>query len=122
LKGSELQVGKQILEGRANMNGKLAIATAIGAALLLSVPAAIQGADDGPALYKSKCSSCHGTKGEGKPAMKAPALKGSSLDASQIAERITKGKPDSKAPHKKAIAGLSEEQAKAIGDFVKTLK
>jgi hypothetical protein len=54
--------------------------------------------------------------------MKAPALKGSSLDASQIAERITKGKPDSKAPHKKAIANLSEEQAKTIGDFVKTLK
>jgi mono/diheme cytochrome c family protein len=104
------------------MNGKLAIATAIGAALLLTVPAAIQSANDGPALYKSKCSSCHGAKGEGKPAMKAPALKGSSLDASQIAERITKGKPDSKAPHKKAIANLSEEQAKTIGDFVKTLK
>jgi hypothetical protein len=54
--------------------------------------------------------------------MKAPALKGSSLDAGQIAERITKGKPDSNAPHNKAISGLNDEQAKAIGEFVKTLK
>jgi hypothetical protein len=54
--------------------------------------------------------------------VKAPALKGTSLEASAIAEQLTKGKAGAKAPHGKAIAGLNDEQAKAIADFVKTLK
>ena len=54
--------------------------------------------------------------------MKAPALKGTSLEANQIAEHITKGEPGSKAPHNKGIAGLNEEQAKAIAEYIKTLK
>jgi len=79
-------------------------------------------ADDGAALYKTKCAGCHGANGEGKPAMKAPALKGTSLEANQIAEHITKGEPGSKAPHNKGIAGLNDEQAKAIAEYIKTLK
>jgi hypothetical protein len=54
--------------------------------------------------------------------MKAPALKGISLEASQITEHITKGESASKVPHNKGIAGLSDEQAKAIAEWVKTLK
>jgi mono/diheme cytochrome c family protein len=104
------------------MKLKLVSATTISAALLLIAPSITQATDNGHSLYKKRCSSCHGAHGEGKPAMKAPALKGSSLDAGQIAERITKGKPDSNAPHNKAISGLNDEQAKAIGEFVKTLK
>jgi mono/diheme cytochrome c family protein len=79
-------------------------------------------AEDGAALYKSKCAGCHGANGEGKPAIKAPALKGTTLDASQIARHLTKGEPQSKAPHNKGISGLNEQQARAIADFVKTLK
>ena len=41
---------------------------------LLTGAAASWAADDGAALYKSKCAGCHGANGEGKPAMKAPAL------------------------------------------------
>jgi mono/diheme cytochrome c family protein len=92
------------------------------AAMLLVLPLAARAADDGAALYKHKCAGCHGTTGEGKPAMKAPALKGISLEASQITEHITKGESGSKAPHNKGIAGLSDEQAKAIAEWVKTLK
>lgn len=58
-------------------------------------------ADDGAALYKSKCVACHGTKGEGKPAIKAPALKGTSLTTDQLVERVTKGEPSSKPPQTK---------------------
>lgn len=79
-------------------------------------------ANDGAALYKKKCAGCHGTNGEGKSGMKAPALKGSALNASQLADHITKGEPSSKAPHNKGISGLTDEQAKAIADFVKGLK
>jgi mono/diheme cytochrome c family protein len=81
-----------------------------------------RGADDGAALYKSKCSACHGAGGEGKPSMKAPALKGTTLDADKITQHITKGEAESKAPHNKGISGVTEAQAKAIADFVKTLK
>ena len=91
-------------------------------ALLLAASLASWAADDGAALYKAKCAGCHGVTGEGKPAMKSPALKGTSLDVNQIVERVTKGQPGSKAPHSKGMAGLKGEQANAIAEYVKTLK
>lgn len=91
-------------------------------AIFLILSSASWAADEGAALFKSKCAGCHGASGEGKPAMKAPALKGTSLDASQIVEHLTKGESTSKPPHNKGISGLSEDQAKAIADYVKTLK
>jgi len=91
-------------------------------AIFLILSSASFAADEGAALFKSKCSGCHGASGEGKAAIKAPALKETSLDASQIVERITKGESTSKPPHNKGISGLSEDQAKAIADYVKTLK
>ena len=91
-------------------------------AMLLIASTASWAAEDGAALYKKKCAGCHGASGEGKPAMKAPALKGTTKDASQLMEQITKGEPGSKAPHNKGIAGLSSEQAQAVADYVKTLK
>ena len=94
----------------------------ISTALLLVISIACWGADDGAALYKGKCAGCHGANGEGKPAVKAPALKGTQLDDSQIVEQITKGKPDNKPPHNKGMSGVSEEQATAIAAYVKALK
>ena len=101
------------------MNCKLVLSLAV---VLLLGSSLSWAADDGAALYKSKCAGCHGASGEGKPAMKAPALKGTSLEANQIADHITKGESGSKAPHNKGIAGLSDEQAKTIAEWVKTLK
>jgi mono/diheme cytochrome c family protein len=101
------------------MSHKFASGLAI---FLLLTSTASWAADQGATLYKSKCSGCHGAKGEGKPAIKAPALKGTTMEASQIAEHITKGEPESKAPHNKGIAGISDDQAKAIAEYVKTLK
>jgi cytochrome c len=101
------------------MNRNLVVSLAT---MLLIASSASWAADDGASLYKTKCAGCHGASGEGKPAMKAPALKGTSLEASQIAEHITKGEPGSKAPHNKGIAGLNDEQAQAIAEWVKTLK
>jgi len=97
---------------------KFKILMTIGTLLLTG---AAFGADDGAALYKSKCAGCHGAGGEGKPAMKAPALKGTSVSDDQITERVVKGTADSKGPHKKGIAGLTEAQAKAIAAHVKAL-
>ena len=70
-------------------------------------------AEDGAALYKAKCAGCHGAAGEGKM---GPAIKGKD----NVADVITKG--GLKGPHAKPMAGLTDEQAKAIGDYVASLK
>src|SRR6201981_2069931 len=101
------------------MKCKVAINLAV---LLLAGSVSALAAEDGAALYKSKCAMCHGAGGEGKPAMKAPALKGTALDIAKITHHITQGEPGSKPPHNKRIAGVTQSQAKAITEFVKTLK
>lgn len=98
------------------------IAISLMAVSVAMVPVAASAAEDGAALFKSKCSVCHGPNGEGKPTLKAPALKGTTLTAAKIVDHITKGEPDSKPPHNKGISGVTDAQAKAIADFIKTLK
>src|SRR4051794_31118790 len=95
---------------------------AVALAFALAFTVAGWAADDQAALYKAKCSQCHGAKGEGKPAMKAPALKGSSMSAEQMQQLLTQGAAGNKAPHGKAISGLKAEQAKAVADYVKSLQ
>ena len=86
--------------------------------LLLIFSTSVWGQDDGASTYKAKCASCHGASGEGKG--KNPVLKG--VDANTIIQQITKGKPDSKGPHKKPMSGMDEAQAKAIAEFIQSLK
>ena len=76
-------------------------------------------AADGAATYKAKCAACHGPEGQGKV---GPAVKGSSLSADQINDLLTKGNDAKKAPHKKAVAGITADDAKAVADYLKTLK
>jgi mono/diheme cytochrome c family protein len=104
------------------MTWKTLILATLSTALLAGLPNLTWAADKGAALYKKKCAGCHGHHGEGKPGMKAPALKGTSLSEDKISDHITNGEPESKPPHNKGISGISGEQAKAIGDFIKTLK
>jgi hypothetical protein len=49
-------------------------------------------------------------------------LKGTSLTNTQTADLLTKGDDAKKAPHKKALSGLSADDPKAVARFVKTLK
>ena len=76
-------------------------------------------AADGAATYKAKCAMCHGPEGQGKV---GPALKGISLSADQITDLLTKGDDAKKAPHKKAVSGVAADDAKAVADYVKSLK
>jgi mono/diheme cytochrome c family protein len=85
-------------------------------AISIAIPAF---AADGAATYKAKCVACHGPEGQGKV---GPAVKGATLTADQITDLLAKGNDTKKAPHKKAIAGVSADDAKAIADYVKTLK
>src|ERR1700746_244966 len=76
-------------------------------------------AADGAASYKAKCAACHGPEGQGKV---GPALKGTALSVDQINDLLTKGDDAKKAPHKKGISGLAADDAKAVADYVKSLK
>jgi cytochrome c553 len=90
-------------------------------ALLVAAPLLLWSAEDGAAIYKSKCAVCHGTNGEGKPAAKFPAVKGTSMEIDKIVSYLTKGEAGKKT-HANPISGLSEAQAQAVAEFVKTLK
>lgn len=67
-------------------------------------------AEDGAAIYKAKCAGCHGANAEGKM---GPALKGKT----DVVAVVTKG--GLKGIHAKPIAGVTEEQAKAIAAHLK---
>ena len=94
----------------------LVVLLVIALSASLALPAFAQ---DGGATYKAKCAMCHGPEGQGKV---GPALKGTALTADQITDLLTKGNDAKKAPHKKALASLSADDAKAVAAFVKTLK
>ena len=76
-------------------------------------------AQDGATLYKTKCAGCHGAAGEGKV---GPSLQKTTLSQQQIADVLTNGAPGKKAPHSKAMAGLTPDQATAIATYVASLK
>lgn len=82
----------------------------------LCVSLALPAFADGAATFKAKCANCHGPEGRGKV---GPAVKGTSLTAAQIADLLSKGNDGKKPPHKKAMASVSADDAKAVADFVK---
>jgi len=73
----------------------------------------------GAATYKAKCAMCHGADGQGKV---GPALRGTSLSGDQIMALITTGDNSKKPPYKKPVNGLSPDDAKAVADYIKSLK
>lgn len=76
-------------------------------------------AEDGAALYKTKCAMCHGAMGEGKV---GPSLQKTSLTEKQVADLIANGAAGKKAPHSKGVAGVTADQATAIATYVASLK
>ena len=76
-------------------------------------------AANGSATYKAKCAACHGPEGQGKV---GPAVKGTALSADQITDLLSKGNDAKKAPHKKALAAITPDDAKAVADYVKSIK
>lgn len=97
------------------ITGGLILALSFSTSLL----AQDQAAGGGEAVYKSKCAGCHGATGEGKM---GPALKDTKLSEDDVLLVVTKGKEGKKAPHGKPVSGLTDEQAKAVAHYVKSLK
>jgi mono/diheme cytochrome c family protein len=90
-------------------------------ALLVTIPLSLWSAENGAATYKEKCAGCHGDKGEGNAAVKFPAVKGIAKTEAQIVEFLMKGETG-KTIHAAPTSGVSEEQAKALATFIKSLK
>lgn len=96
---------------------KLAVAVA------LALTAVSAQAEDGAALFKSKCAACHGADGKGDTpmgkALKVKGLAGTKLSAAEIEKVVAEGKAGTKMV---AIKGLTPEQLKAVSAYAKGLK
>lgn len=92
----------------------------VAAFALLTIFSSMAWAQDGAAIYKTKCAVCHGADGMGKPKV-GPKLAGTSKSEDQIVVLLTKGGAE-KGIHIKPMNGLQPDQAKAAGGFVKGLK
>jgi mono/diheme cytochrome c family protein len=73
-----------------------------------------QDAANGEKTYKAKCAACHGASAEGKPAMKAPAVKGKSADDIQ--------KQISTSPKHAALKSLTPAEVKDLAAYLASVK
>jgi cbb3-type cytochrome c oxidase subunit III len=78
---------------------------------------------DGAAIFKQKCSMCHGPEGKGFPALKTPDFTDPKWQAGitdeQITDTIKNGKKGTPMP---AFAGkLSDDEIAAVRDYVRSL-
>ncbi len=92
--------------------------------IVLLVSAVFQAADkpDGSAIYKQKCSMCHGMDGKGFPAIKTPDLTDHKWQASnsdkEMTEVIKNGKKGTPMP---AFADkLKDDEIQAVVKFIRT--
>jgi mono/diheme cytochrome c family protein len=95
---------KKVLSGMA-----LVAALCFGGSVALA-----QDAANGEKTYKAKCAACHGASAEGKPAMKAPAIKGKS--AEDIQKQITT------SPKHATVKNLTAAEVKDLAAYLGTLK
>ena len=96
------------------------------AVLLLASGCSIPGgAQDGAALYRSKCLACHGATGAGKPALKGTnLLTDAARNASDadLTEAIAQGGKKKLASHAYETKGLKPADIQALVKYVRTLQ
>ena len=105
---------------KLNQMKKLGIAAFAAAMVmstgLLATPARSANQDDAAATYKTKCVACHGANAEKKF--------DATLPEAEMVKAILTGKKLEKPPNMPAYAekGITEEQAKALAAYMKSLK
>src|ERR1035441_4553322 len=94
----------------------------IAVALFLVLPNLSWAADDGAAIYKTKCAACHGADLAGRPAAKIPSLvsddakKASDAD---LTDMIANGGKDKKTSHAFQAKGMSPGQIKLVLAYIR---
>ena len=102
------------------MNTKRMIPIALLASFGLAVP--VLAAEDGKALYESKCAMCHGADGTAKKmAAGSKNFNDPAWKKGETAEGIVKIISDGKGKMKGMGDKLNAEQMKAIADYMLTL-
>jgi mono/diheme cytochrome c family protein len=95
---------------------------AIAVALFLILPNLSWAADDGAALYKTKCAACHGADLAGKPAAKAPSLisdQSKKESDADLTDMIANGGKEKKAMHAFANKGVTPDQVKMMVSYIR---
>jgi len=107
---------------------KLALFAILFCIVVYLSPASAQ-AEDGAALYKAKCATCHGPDGAGQTPvgknMKLRDLGSADVQGKTDADlelMVGEGGKDKKATHQFAKKGLTPEQIKALVSYVRSLK
>jgi mono/diheme cytochrome c family protein len=88
-------------------------------ALFILIPN-LSWAEDGAAVYKTKCAACHGADAAGKPAMKAPSL--ISDDEKKKSDSDIEAAITGTAKHPGPVKGLSADDTKAVVAYIRTLQ
>ena len=93
--------------------------------MLVMAPQGTRAAENGAAIYKSKCAACHGADATGKPAVKAPSLVSADakkLTDDELNDMITNGGKEKKASHAFSKKGVTPEQVKALISYIRELQ
>jgi mono/diheme cytochrome c family protein len=111
-------VSAHLVPGKNRQGGMMKKVT-LGVALLAMlclVPSLswAQEAANGEKTFKAKCAGCHGANAEGKPATKAPAVKGKTADEIQ--------KEFSTSPKHASFKKLTPAQVADLAAYLATLK
>lgn len=96
----------------------------IALALFVLIPN-LSWAEDGAALYKTKCAACHSADGVGKPAAKIPSLVSDEVKAksdADLTDFIANGGPGKKATHAFATKGMTAEQIKDVVTAIRAMQ
>jgi mono/diheme cytochrome c family protein len=94
----------------------------IAVALFLILPNLSWAAEDGAAIYKTKCAMCHGADLAGKPAAKAPSLvsdEAKKVSDADLTDMISNGGKDKKPMHAFANKGLGPDQIKMVVAYIR---
>ena len=92
----------------------------IAVALFILIPNLSWAADDGAAIYKTKCAVCHGADATGKPAAKIPTLVSDEVKKTSdddLAKAVTE-----KPKHPGMVKSLAPDQVKMVVQYVRSLQ
>jgi mono/diheme cytochrome c family protein len=98
----------------------------LGLALIVAGCGAVSGrAQDGAALYKSKCLVCHGAMGSGKASLPGTNLLADAArkaSDAELTDAIAQGGPKKLASHAFANKGLKPTEIQALVGTIRTLQ
>jgi mono/diheme cytochrome c family protein len=97
----------------------------VGASLLATSCSVPTRAQDGAALYRSKCLACHGETGAGRPTIKGTNLlteAAKNASDAELTESIAQGGKNKNAAHAYETRGVSRDQVQALVKYVRELQ